>query len=368
MNIKKFICLILCLIMTVSAFSFCSSAISSTAEELNVLFKFGKGPETNGYTIDYRYYSPVKKNDTTKYPLVIWLHGMYNGKSDGDQLNTSEISLWTSKDYQKRFKGSKGAFIMVPRSLEEYGLYWSDELIYPLRRAIDKFIAKYKKNIDVTRIYIGGYSMGGKMTLKMAVAYPEMFAAIFPVCPAWVPTEKAAAQLKNTPMWLTSGVPDPLANYFAYVTPTWNNIVVSSNRPEDLRFSSLKMVCYDNGALCSSAHESWNAVTSDLFSAEKGDYPFLSTVDGKGEKVELEYPKGLIYWLSGYKSKFKGTAAKNSGNDAVKEEGHGTGVDFIKVFFKNLFTYIKNEIKEYREGCKNKWSTTQWLLISLRTF
>lgn len=353
MKIKKLICLILCLIMTVSTISFCSCAISDTAAELNERFKFGKGPETNGYAIDYRYYSPVKKNDTTKYPLVIWLHGMMNGKSDGDQLEHCNISEWASKDYQKRFRGTKGAFIMAPRSLEEEGLYWSDELIYPLRRAIDKFISKNKKNIDVTRIYIGGYSMGGKMTLKMAVAYPEMFAAIFPVCPAWVPGEKASAQLKNTPMWLTSGVPDPLANYFAYVTPTWNNIVSSSKRPKDLRFSSLKMVCYDDGKICSSAHESWNAVTSDLFSAENGAYPYISTIDGNGEKVELKYPKGLIYWLSSYKSKYNGKAAKNSGNDAVQEEGHGTGLTFIKVLFSNLFSYIKNEIKEYREDNPN---------------
>ena len=350
MNIKKFICLILCLIMIVSTVSFGSCAISDTAKELNARFKFGQGPETNGYTIDYRYYSPVKKNDTTKYPLVIWLHGMFNGKSDGEQLNYSNISYWASKDYQKRFKGSKGAFIMVPRSLEEDGIYWSDDLIYPLRRAIDKFIAKNKDHIDTKRIYIGGYSMGGKMTLKMAVAYPEMFAAIFPVCPAWVPTEKAAEQLKNTPMWLTSGVPDPLANYFAFVTPTWNNIVKSSNRPEDLRFTSLKMVCYEDGNPCSSAHESWYAVNSDMFSAEKGAYPYMTTIDGNGEKVELTYPKGMISWLSGYKSKFKGTAAKNSGNDAVKEEGHEKGFAFIKVLFKNIFIYIRNEIKEYREG------------------
>ena len=145
MKLKKIMCLLLCLVMTMSAFSFCTYAKSEKATELNELFKFGQGPETDGYAIDYRYYSPVKKKDTKKYPLVIWLHGMMNGKSEGEQLNFSEISLWASKDYQKRFKGTKGAFIMVPRSLEEEGIYWSDELIYPLRRAIDKFIAKYKK-------------------------------------------------------------------------------------------------------------------------------------------------------------------------------------------------------------------------------
>ena len=61
----------------------------------------------------------------------------------------------------------------------------------------------------------------------------------------------------------------------------------------------------------------------------------------------------MIYWLSSYKSKYNGKAAKNSGNDAVQEEGHGTGLTFIKVLFSNLFSYIKNEIKEYREDNPN---------------
>lgn len=342
MKLKKILCLLLCLVLTLSAFSFCASAQNLSREELNGLFKFGKGPETNGYAIDYRYYSPVKKNDKTKYPLVIWLHGMMNGGSDGEQLEHCNISYWASKDYQKRFKGAKGAFIFVPRSLEEEDLYWSDELIYPLRRAIDKFIAKNKNNIDVTRIYIGGYSMGGKMTLKMAVAYPKMFAAIFPVCPAWVPGEKASAQLKNTPMWLTSGVPDPLANYFGYVTPTWKNIVSASNKPEKLRFSSLNIVCYANGMPTINSHESWHAVMNDMFTEDDGKYPFMTTVDGNGKEIELEYPKGMINWLSSQKSKFNGKAAKNNGNDAVKEEGVKEGLDLIIEIINNFKEYAIN--------------------------
>lgn len=342
MKLKKILCLFLCLLLTVSTFSFCTYAVnkSEKADKLNELFEFGVGPEADGYAIDYRYYSPVKKKDTTKYPLVIWLHGMINGGYDGEQLESSDISLWADKSFQKRFKGAKGAFIMAPRSLEEKNLYWPDELIFPLRKAIDSFIAKNKKNLDLKRIYIGGYSMGGKMALKMAVAYPDMFAAIFPICPAWVPGEKAAQQLKNTPMWLTSGVTDTLANYFAYVTPTWNNIVAASKKPENLRFSSLKIVCYADGTPSLVPHEAWYAVNNDMFSEKNGDYPFMSTVDGNGEEVKLTYPKGMISWLSGHKSKFNGKAAKNSGNDAVTDEGVKKGLDLVIEFIKNFIAFI----------------------------
>lgn len=340
MKLKKLLCLFLCLMMIVPTLSFCTFAANDDPEMLSELFKFGTGPETDGYSIDYRYFSPVKENDSTKYPLVIWLHGMGNGGEDGKQLSTSNIAYWASDDFQSRFKNSGGAFIMAPRSLEEENLYWSDELIFPLRRTIDSFIEENRENIDVKRIYVGGYSMGGKMTLKLAVAYPDMFAAIFPICPAWVPGDEAVAQLKDIPMWLTSGVPDTVAHYFAFVMPTWENIVKASNRPEDLRFSSLEIVCYENGIPTISPHFAWFAVNHDMFSSKNGDYPFMTTVNGKGGYVNLTYPDGMISWLSGYESNFDGSAATDSGNDAVKDEGANLSLGLI-------FEILKNRIEHF---------------------
>ena len=73
-------------------------------EALNEQFVYGAGPYVEGYAIDYRYYSPVKENDTNKYPLVIWLHGMGNGMKDGDQLNGCDIGFWASEQFQSRFE------------------------------------------------------------------------------------------------------------------------------------------------------------------------------------------------------------------------------------------------------------------------
>ena len=54
--------------------------------------------------------------------------------------------------------------------------------------------------------------MGGKMTLKMAVAYPEMFAAAFPICPAWAP-EKEATLVDDGPFYNWSDVLEALKKY-----------------------------------------------------------------------------------------------------------------------------------------------------------
>ena len=182
-------------------------------EELKKQFVFGEGPKVGEYSVDYRYYSPVKENDSKKYPIVVWLHGMGDGASEGAQVMKSNIAFWASDEFQSRFAPSGGAFIFAARSREEDGVYWDNSMLEPLRAAIDDFIAKNKANVDLSRIYVGGYSMGGKMTLKMAVAYPEMFAAVFPICPAWSPSDELISKLADTPVWITSSTRDPLVNF-----------------------------------------------------------------------------------------------------------------------------------------------------------
>ncbi len=331
--------LILCVLTTPALACSVDDTYDDCLPELQKQFVYGEGPETDGFTIDYRYFSPVEDGDTTKYPLVIWLHGMGDGASEGLQITKSDIAFWTSDDFQNRFKDSNGAFILAPRSLEEESIYWSDSLIHPLRATIDDFIAKNNNNIDLTRIYIGGYSMGGKMTLKMAVAYPEMFAAIFPICPAWTPSAEQLSLISDIPVWITSGKLDPLVNYFFSVKVLWKNIVATNNSPTDCRFSSLTFVKYPSGNATSSSHHSWFAVNHDMFSSDNGQYPYMKTVDGLGNKVTLTYPDGMISWLSGFSSNYDGAVATNNGNDEAHQSGEGV-MGTILSFFDKITRFI----------------------------
>lgn len=340
---KKVIALILSFICV---FSLCTGAsalsFDSGIEALRAEFVAGEGPVEGKFSIDYSYFSPVKENDTTKYPLVIWLHGMSDGSEVGKPITKSNIAYWASDEFQARFEPAGGAFILAARSREEKGHFWSDDMTAPLRAAIDDFIAKNKDNIDLTRIYVGGYSMGGKMSLRMAVAYPEMFAAAFPICPAWSPSEELCENLADMPVWLTSSKRDPLVNYFMAVTPTWEKIIAASNVPGDCRFSTLTKVCYEDGTKTSSSHHAWYAINHDMFSAENGAYPYMSTVDGNGNTVELTYPNGMISWLTSHTSEYDGTPISGTGNitDGDKTENmiDVDGVfDFFKLLFRALF-------------------------------
>ncbi len=306
---------------------------SAGLEVLKTQFNEGVGPETEGITIDYLYFSPVKESDTTKYPLVVWLHGMWDGSYSGRQIKNNGIGYWTSAEFQQRFY-SGGAFILAPRSPEEKINYWQDNTVYPLRAAIDAFIAANKDNIDLSRIYIGGYSMGGKMTLKMITAYPEMFAAAFPICPAWSPDEASLDIIKDMPIWLTCGMNDNAVNYKG-VAKTWENICATSNRNSINRFSSMTETVMPDGSPAPSGHESWQAVAHDMFSYEWGEYPNMSTVDGNGNEVKFTYPDGMISWLSQFTSDFDGSAASDSGNITVEDDE-----SCISEFFKGIFGRI----------------------------
>ena len=347
MKIKGLVSVILAVIMLVSVCgisAFASEGISM-ADGLDALqsqFVGGKGPVTEGFAIDYSYYSPVKENDTQKYPLVIWLHGMGDGASAGSQVTKSQIAYWTSAEFQSRFEGTGGAFIFAARSPEERMMFWDDVLIFPLRAAIDSFIAENSDNIDVTKIYIGGYSMGGKMTLKMAVAYPDMFAAAFPICPAWSPSEEQLELIADIPVWLTSGKTDPLINYSSAIMPLWKSICESNNSPEMCRLSSLASVRYSDGNKTSSGHHAWFAVNYDMFSADNGDYPDMTTVNGLGEEVILTYPNGMISWLSQFSSDFDATPASDSGNIEVENAMPGGAIiEFVKNFFDKIKDFLR---------------------------
>lgn len=312
---KKIIALVLAL-LCLTAYPLGANALSlgGGIESLKTEFKPAEGPVAGDYSVDYRYFSPVKENGDTKYPLVIWLHGMGDGAEEGRQVEKSNIAYWASDEFQSRFGSAGGAFILAARSREENDIYWSNEMLEPLKAAIDEFIAENKANIDLSRIYVGGYSMGGKMTLKMAVAYPEMFAAAFPICPAWSPSEELLQNISDIPVWLTSSTRDPLVNYYLAVAPTWQKITEVSNVPEKCRFSTLTKVCYQDGTKTSSSHHAWFAVNYDMFTDQNGDYHYMSTVNGLGEDVNLNFPNGMISWLSQQTSDYGGEASTGTGN------------------------------------------------------
>lgn len=260
-------------------------------------FLHGVGEYAGGHLLDYVYYEPTGQGS---YPLVIWIHGLGHGKFPGDQLNGNEIENWATREYQSRFKDSGGAYILCPRSPEDNDVtWWSLGMTEALMALIEEFLEEHP-NVDTDRIYIGGFSLGGYMVLEMCKTYPDFFAAAFPVCPAVKPGSSNLSSLSDIPLWLTTSTLDRTVPY-RMVSDFWDDLMEVSNVSADCRISLLGQVRDNDGRKLYNNHYSWHAVTSDMFTSNKQEYFSMKTYDGYGDEIELEFPDGMIAWLSSHR-------------------------------------------------------------------
>lgn len=297
---KKVICFVLTVILCFSAFSFSISSISVSQglTALRAQFLRDEGPEVNGYSIDYSFFSPVKTSlDTKKYPLVIFLAGATEGEYPGKELLANDFAVWTAQEYQLRFLGSGGAYILIARAPEEKLLCWdSKKLVSPLKAAIDDFILKHP-NVDTERIIPIGWCLGAKGVLNIAVEYPSFFsAAVLMVMPYEI-TQSQARVLKDLPVWLIGCKKDSLARYSSYILPSWEQLKNETAKGKTKLFTT-----FDSAPSTTffSNHNVWLQATYDMAYSGKG-YGNSLTIDANGN----EQPKDLsmIMWLSAHNLK-----------------------------------------------------------------
>jgi len=130
-----------------------------------------------------------------KWPLILFLHGM---GERGDDLELVKIhGIPKIVERQPDF-----AFIVVsPQCPDE--TMWRDHHL-ALKALLDETVANYA--VDVHRIYLTGLSMGGYGTWSLAATYPELFAAIAPICGGGFPD--FIRELKDVPVWAFHGAED----------------------------------------------------------------------------------------------------------------------------------------------------------------
>ena len=121
-----------------------------------------------GYVVNL----PKDYDENKKYPLVLFLHG---AGERGDDLD-----LAVKHGYMRYVKeqGKEYPFIFVAPQcpLNKYWGCYTESLL-----AFIDFICE-SLPVDLDRVYLTGLSMGGTGTWMLAMADPERFAAIAPVC------------------------------------------------------------------------------------------------------------------------------------------------------------------------------------------
>lgn len=183
----------------------------------------------DGVTLTYADYTPAK--DKKKNPLIIWLHGMGEGGTDPTiAIAGNKAVNFASPTIQSYFGG---AYVLAPQTptfwMDGYTGFGDGTSKYEkaLMDLIQAYVQK-NKDIDPARIYIGGDSNGGYMTMLMIRDYPKYFAAAFPTCEALKDTlisDEEIRSLSNLPIWFIAAKTDKTVPPNEYVVPTYDRLV-----------------------------------------------------------------------------------------------------------------------------------------------
>ncbi len=144
----------------------------------------------------YVEYSPNEKKE--KLPLIIQLHGSSGRGNGGEELTRVE-----EHGFSEFLKGAEcDCVVIMPQC--PLDSFWAAR-VESIIAFIEQMIKKY--NADEDKVYLTGLSMGGFGTWYTAMARPDMFAAIAPVCGdgmAW------NASVLTMPIWAFHGTEDKI--------------------------------------------------------------------------------------------------------------------------------------------------------------
>jgi predicted peptidase len=261
----------------------------------------------NGIKLNYASYENVKfKSDGGKNPLIIWLHGSGGGSADDIDiaLYDNDVTAIMESRIQGYFKknGLEGAYVLYPQAPTWWMdngkgeiTTWGPDTAYTesLKSLIDTYLAA-NPDIDTDRVYIGGCSNGGYMTVNMLVHYPGFFAAAYPICEAFSDSELTdtnIAALAKEAVWFTHAVNDPVVDHNLTVSATYARLAKAG--AENIHYSLYENVIgQDEPGVEYVGHFSWIYVLQDRTSLDQ-DFAAVQSGGAAAVKVPSTLPVKL---------------------------------------------------------------------------
>ncbi len=183
-------------------------------------FKTGSYPSPDQITLTYASFEPAKDNH--KNPLIVWLHGLGEiGTDPTIPIASNKSCCFASSGVQSSFGG---AYVLSPQC----PVMWTEGSEESALMALIKDYVSKNSDIDTKRIYVGGNSNGGYMTMLLARDYWDYFAAAVPCCEALADasiTDADIQKLKNIPLWLTAAKTDTIVPPEKFAVPTYRRLV-----------------------------------------------------------------------------------------------------------------------------------------------
>ncbi len=142
----------------------------------------------------YYLYTPENIDTSQVYPVALYLHGCC-GTDDNARLRNCvdpPVRMWHNygKNTQK-----VPTYIIAPATSSGWTQHFTD-----LAGVIDDLI--FNHHADSTRIYITGFSMGGRGTYDFINTYPRLFAAAIPM---GMNFSGSMDRAKDIPFWANVG-------------------------------------------------------------------------------------------------------------------------------------------------------------------
>jgi predicted peptidase len=150
----------------------------------------------------FLFFEPSISNDNEPLPLLVLLHGA------GDRMNVITKQTRVLENYftNATFQSKHPCFVLGPICPESSD--WGgprETLIFNTSMMIIRDLA-LQYNIDQSRIYLAGHSMGAYGCFEWLAKAPRMFAAAMPIAGGGNPSN--ASILAETPMWVIHGDAD----------------------------------------------------------------------------------------------------------------------------------------------------------------
>jgi predicted peptidase len=164
------------------------------------------GAVSDGSTsLPYRLFEPTSAAPGQKLPLVLFLHGMGDRGTD----NVKQTG-WISGLVNATRGGQYASYVLAPQ-IDTSGWFqsFSDKPTESMSLTIQalKHVIK-TQNVDTSRVYVTGLSMGGMGTWDILEREPELFAAAVPMSGGG--DARHAGEIKDTPIWAFHGSADEI--------------------------------------------------------------------------------------------------------------------------------------------------------------
>lgn len=169
-------------------FTFFLIAATVKAEAQSLKSFVGKVPDGYNFWLS----TPKKDQGVPDKPLIIFLHG---ASLSGSDLN--KVLKYGTLDAIKRGLNID-AYVMAPQTRGA----WSPRKVM---NDLD-YVLEHNNDIDTTRIYVVGMSLGGYGSIDVANAYPGRIAAALSFCGGG--TGNDFSGLSQVPIWIIHGTAD----------------------------------------------------------------------------------------------------------------------------------------------------------------